>query len=342
VYEHGVNDWLAFLCGTTAGVDPALCTALAGAGYSLSPSNLNGASIAIGTLLGSQTVRRTVTNVGGSTATYNATVTGMPGFTTVVTPSSLTIGAGQSATFTVALTRTTATLGAYAGGQLTWSDGTHSVRSPIVVRPVALSAPASVSGTGGPISYTVGFGYTGTFTATARGLIPAVTTTGSVADDPNDSFSPTGPGVTSFPVTIAAGTTYARFSLFDANVSPASDLDIYVFRNDAAGPVLVAVSLGGTSQEDANLVNPAAGNYTVYVHGFAVPGTANFTLFSWLLGTASAGNMTVTAPPSATQGATGTITLTFSGLTAGTKYLGSVAYGGTTGLPNPTIVRVDP
>ena len=89
-------------------------------------------------------------------------------------------------------------------------------------------------------------------------------------------------------------------------------------------------------------MNPQAGNYTVYVHGFNVPGTANFTLFSWLLGGASAGNMTVTAPPSATQGATGTITLTFSGLTAGTKYLGSVAYGGTTGLPNPTIVRVDP
>jgi subtilase family protein/fibronectin type III domain protein/PA domain-containing protein/peptidase inhibitor I9 len=342
VYEHGVNDWLAFLCGTTAGVDPALCTALAGAGYSLDPSNLNGASIAIGTLLGSKTVRRTVTNVSDSTATYNAGVTGMAGFTTVVSPSSLTIGAGQSATFTVTLTRTTATLNAYAGGQLTWSDGTHSVRSPIVARPVALSAPASVSSTGGPISYTVGFGYTGTFTATGRGLIPAVTTTGSVTDDPNDSFSPTGPGVTSFPVTIAAGTTYARFSLFDANVSPASDLDIYVFRNDAAGPVLVATSLGLTSEETANLVNPPAGNYTVYVHGFSVPGTANFTLFSWLLGTASAGNMAVTAPPSATQGATGTITLTFNGLTAGTKYLGSVAYGGTAGLPNPTIVRVDP
>jgi hypothetical protein len=342
VYEHGVNDWFAFLCGTTAGVDPALCTALAGAGYSLDPSNLNGASIAIGTLLGSQTVRRTVTNVGDSTATYDASVTGMAGFTTVVSPSSLTIGAGQSATFTVTFTRTTATLNAYAGGQLTWSDGTRNVRSPIVVRPVALSAPASVSSTGGPISYMVAFGYTGTFTATARGLIPAVTTTGSVIDDPNDSFSPTGPGVTSFPVTIAAGTTYARFSLFDANVSPASDIDIYVFRSTPTGPVLVAASLGLTSEEEANLVNPPAGEYTVYVHGFNVPGTANFTLFSWLLGTASAGNMTVAAPPSATQGATGTITLTFNGLTAGTKYLGSVAYGGTAGLPNPTIVRVDP
>jgi hypothetical protein len=242
----------------------------------------------------------------------------------------------------VTLTRTTAALNAYTGGQLTWTDGTHSVRSPIVVRPVALSAPASVSSTGGPISYTVGFGYTGTFTATARGLIPAVTTTESVSDDPNDAFVPNGPGVKSFPVTIAAGTTYARFSLFDANVAPASDLDIYVYRNEATGPVLVAASLGLTSQEEANLVNPPAGNYTVYIHGFNVPGTATFTLFSWLLGTAAAGNMTVTAPPSATQGATGTITLTFNGLTAGTKYLGSVAYGGTAGLPNPTIVRIDP
>jgi len=189
----------------------------------------------------------------------------------------------------------------------------------------------------------VGFGYTGTFNATARGLIPAVTTTGSVADDPKDSFDPAGAGVTSFPVTIAAGTSYARFSLFDANVSPASDLDIYVARVTPTGPVLVAGSGGPTSQEEANLVNPVAGDYIVYVHGFNVPaGAANLTLFSWLPGTTSAGNMTVTAPPSATQGATGTITLTFSGLTAGTKYLGSVAYGGTTGLPNPTIVRVDP
>ena len=52
--------------------------------------------------------------------------------------------------------------------------------------------------------------------------------------------------------------------------------------------------------------------------------------------------MTVTAPATATIGATGTISLSFSGLTAGTKYLGSVAYGGAAGMPNPTIVRVDP
>jgi hypothetical protein len=52
--------------------------------------------------------------------------------------------------------------------------------------------------------------------------------------------------------------------------------------------------------------------------------------------------MTVTAPAAANIGGTGAIDLSFSGLTTGTKYLGSVVYGGVAGLPNPTIVRVDP
>jgi hypothetical protein len=78
------------------------------------------------------------------------------------------------------------------------------------------------------------------------------------------------------------------------------------------------------------------------VHGFATDGPdSNFTLFNWVLGSASAGNMTVTAPSTATTGTTGTITLSFSGLAAATKYLGSVAYSGASGMPNPTIVRVD-
>ena len=79
------------------------------------------------------------------------------------------------------------------------------------------------------------------------------------------------------------------------------------------------------------------------VVGFAIPvGSANFKLFSWALGSSAAGNMTVTAPAVAVTGQTGAIGITTSGLTAGTKYLGSVVYGGAAGLPNPTIVRVDP
>jgi len=136
VYNAGINDWLAFLCGTTTGVNPAVCSGLSTSGYSLDPSDLNVASIAIGNLLGSQTVTRKVTNVGLAAATYNVSVSGMTGFTVSVTPSSLTIGPGQTKSYAVTITRTTAPINAYTGGQLTWTEGTHNVRIPMVVRPL--------------------------------------------------------------------------------------------------------------------------------------------------------------------------------------------------------------
>jgi hypothetical protein len=336
VYNAGWNDWLAFLCGTTNGVNPGTCNTLASMGYSLDPSDLNVASIAIGDLPGIQTVTRKVTNVGAAKATYTANCTGMDGINVTINPSELILKPGETGSFTVTFTRTTAALNAYAGGQLTWTDGKHTVRIPMVVRPVVMGVPASVFGDGSPLSYEVKFGYDGDFTASARGLVPAITFDGSVDDDPTDNFVVGGPGTVSFDVVIPAGTTYARISLFDQNVSPASDLDLYVYRDGT----LVGSSGGGTSAEEVNLVNPVAATYTVWVHGFAVPGTASFTLFTWALGSTAEGNMTVSAPSAATVG-TGTINLTFSDLVSGIKYLGSVAYSGTSGLPNPTIVRVD-
>jgi hypothetical protein len=217
----------------------------------------------------------------------------------------------------------------------------------MVIRPVALAAPAQVTGTGGPIDYTVRFGYTGAFTATAQGLIPATTFAGNVADDPGDSFSPGGPGTTSFDVVVPAGTTYARFSTFNAFTDGNDDLDLYVYRCPCAAPpgspgTLAGSSAGGTADEQVNLLNPTDATYRVWVHGFATDGPdSNFTLFTWVLGSADAGNMTVTAPPAAVLGTTGNINLSFTGLAPATKYLGSVAYSGVAGLPNPTIVRVD-
>ncbi|MGE5339424.1 MAG: S8 family peptidase, partial [Gemmatimonadota bacterium] len=276
VYNAGWNDWLAFLCGTTTGVSASTCSALVSLGYSTDPSDLNVASIAIGDMAGVQTVKRKLTNVGSSTATYNASVTGMTGFTVEITPASLTLARGETKSFTIKFTRTSATLNAYTGGQLTWSDGTHSVRTPIVVRPVALAAPAQVSG-----SYNVTFGYSDTFTATARGLVPAAITAGTVADDPTDSTcSLSSPNAQLIPVTIPAGTTYARFSLFDADVSPGSDIDLCVFR----GTTLIGSSGSGTSAEEVNLLNPTAATYTVVVQGYSVAGSSPFKLHTWLLG----------------------------------------------------------
>lgn len=338
VYNSGWLDWLAFLCGTTTGVAPATCTALVGMGFSLDPSDFNVASIAIGQMIASQTVTRNVTNVGSLAATYTASYTGMAGFDVVIDPSSLTLNPGQTKSFSVTFTWVDATLNAYTGGQLTWTDGSYEVRIPMVVKPVALTAPASVSGTGGTINYDVTFGYSGPFTATARGLIPPTTTEGSVMTDPTGNFTPVvSPYAQKFDIVVPAGTTYARFALFDSTTTPGSDLDLYVYR----GSNQVGSSTGTTATEEVNLVNPTAATYTVWVHGYTTSNPSTFTLFNWLLGTADAGNMTVTAPATAVVGTTGTISLSFSGLAPATKYLGSVAYGGAAGMPNPTIVRVD-
>jgi subtilisin family serine protease len=321
VFDSGWKDWLGFLCGTQL---PTVNCTSEGIPV-LDPSDFNSPSIAIGDLPGVQTVTRTVTNVSWLPSTYNVSVSGPAGMTVTVTPSKFTIWPGAKQKLTVKFQRTTAALNAFAGGQITWSDGWHKVRVPVVVRPVALGAPAEVGG-----SYSVKFGYDGPFTTSARGLVPATTAPGTVAiGDYNIHV-----------VNVPAGSTHARFSLFDANASAGSDLDLEVYN---AAFTLVGSSGSATSTEEVNLRDPAPGTYYVLVVGYAAPAaTADYTLFNWVLGTANAGNFTATAPATATTGGSGAITLGFSGLVPGTKYLGSVAYGGTTGMPNPTIVRVDP
>jgi len=319
VFDSSFSDWFGFLCGTQLPV--SFCTS---AGLPvIEPSNFNGASIALGKLAGSQKVSRTVTNVGGTDEVYKFSVAGMSGID-VALPGALTVKKGKTASFELTFTRVDAALNGYTGGQLTLTgDRGHVVRIPIVAQPVALAAPVETTG-----SYSVTFGYSGAFTATPRGLIPAATQTGAVQTNATKDFT----------VVVPAGQSYLRFSLFDANVSQASDLDLEVYRNG----VLVGSSGSGTSAEEVNFVNPTAGTYTARVVGYAVPvGSADFTLFSWTLGSTSAGNMAVAAPASATLGQTGNIGLTFTGLAAKTKYLGSVAYDGVAGMPNPTIVRVD-
>jgi hypothetical protein len=111
---------------------------------------------------------------------------------------------------------------------------------------VALAAPTQVSGTGAPLSYNVTFGYTGPFSATPRGLIPAATSAGTVADDPADNFVPGGPGTVAIPVTIAAGTTYARLLAVQQRRSTprGQDLDLYLFKEQPPGQLVGAAAAG--------------------------------------------------------------------------------------------------
>jgi hypothetical protein len=322
VFDAGIVDWLGFLCGTQ--LPSAYCTTSVPPIPVLAPTNLNVPSIAIGSFIGSQTVQRTVTSVGKGKETYTASYIGLAGID-VALPAPFALDEGDSKTFAVTFTHATAAFGTYVGGYLvlTGNKG-HVVRIPVVLRPVTFSAPTQVSG-----SYDVKFGYTGSFSAEGRGLVPAVTFDGTVLQGDSEVFE----------VVVPAGTTYARFSLFDANTTPGSDLDLYVF-NSAFNQI--GASGGPTAEEEVNFVDLAAGTYYLLVDGFSAPaGGATFTLFTWALGSADEGNMTVVAPGAAVAGTTGTISLTFNGLLPETKYLGSVVYTGSVTLPSPTIVRVD-
>ena len=336
VFDSNWNDWLAFLCGVQPGGG---CTGVT----PIHPSELNVPSIAFGALPGAQTVKRKVTNVSGSSATYTPSVSGMVGFDVEVAPMSLSLAAGETKEFSVTVTRTTATLNAYRGGQLTWSDGAGtSVRIPIVARPVALAAPAAVSSTdGAPISYSVTFGYTGPFTALPRGLVAPTIDAGTVTQDPDQTFDPADPaGTVAIPVVIPVGTTYARFALFDEDVAPGSDIDLYVYQ----GANLVGSS-GVVHRPSRSISRSGSDRRADSAHGIrarrGVPaGSTPFALHSWSIPAVSVGNMTVSAPAAATLGSTGTIIVTPDPALPSGRWLGSVAYAGAAGIPAPTIVSV--
>jgi subtilisin family serine protease len=343
VYDAGFNDYLAFLKGQR------LCCAATASIPALDASDLNQPSLAVGDLAGTQTLTRRVTNVGGSAATYTATVAAPAGFTVSVSPSSLTVPSGGTQQFTVTITRTDAPLNTYRFGSLTWSDGTHSVRSPIVVRPVAIASPAelTLSGTSGATSYGIKTGYNGPLAYAKRGLIPSQVFSGTVTDDPTDSFSTANPtgnqGITTHDIVAPAGTSVFRISMFDPETDGDDDIDLYLYRVNAESTLtLVGTSGGGTSAEQIQLANPTAATYRLFVHGWATDGPdASYSFHAWTLGTADAGNMTATGPATATIGGTGTVNLSWTGLTAGTKYLGTILYNEGATTHATTIVRVD-
>jgi subtilisin family serine protease len=336
VYDADTNDYLAFLKGQ------GLCCASDASIPALDASDLNQPSLAVGDLAGAQTLHRTVTNVGGSAATYTSSVV-LPGFSVSVSPSSFTIPAGGTQSFDMTITRTTATLNTYTFGALTWADGTHTVRSPIAVRPIAIRAPAALTlaGASGATSYQITTGYNGGLAYAVRGLIPSTVFSGTVPDDPADSFDPSGPGVVSHSIVVPTGTSLLRISMFDEDTDGADDLDLYLF----LGGTLVAASQGTTSTEQIQLaVNPAspAITLTLYVHGFQTDGPdAAYSLHRWALGTTDAGKMAVSGPTTAVIGMTGTVSVTWGPLDPGMRYLGQIRYND--GLVNrgSTIVRID-
>ncbi|WP_244857551.1 S8 family serine peptidase [Agromyces archimandritae] len=321
LYLNGPEDWARYV----QGIDPTTFPEL----EPITGTELNLASIAIGSLTAPQTVTRTVTST--AAGDYTVSVEGLEGIEATVTPSTLSFGAaGETASYQVSFERTTAAVDAYATGSLTWADGTHTVRSPIVVQPVALSAPDAVSGEGvdGQVAVEVVPGSDGEIPLATSGL-----TAGTLhpnPDDPEagDSGSGTAGDEFRYDVTIGEGVEFARFDLDAADDT--SDLDLFVYRLNAAGQaVALYQSATASADERVDLPAPPAATYAVFVDVYSGATAWDFTTFEVTPGAGEGSFQTDPAALTTTQGEPVSYTANWSGLTPETDYLGIVHYGDT-------------
>ncbi|WP_051063204.1 S8 family serine peptidase [Ilumatobacter nonamiensis] len=348
VYDAGLFDYFAFLCGTDDSVfiDPAsTCGQLEGAGESTAATDLNLASIGAGAIVGSITVQRTVTSVADTTRTFRPQIEAPPGFEVGVSTNRLRLAPGQSATFDVTITNVSAPIGDWAFGSLTWKSGSFEVRSPIAARAELFTAPDSVQGEGvsGTVDIPVQFGYEGAYTAAAHGPVPALVVTDTVSQDPDQTFDPADPaGTVAIPVT-TSGSAFVRLALDvdDLTVpNPNVDLDLYLV--NSAGEIVAASTAGGTA-ELIEVPLPPDDNWTMYVHGWQTAGgDVEFNLRTWdVPATPGTGALTIeAAPASATIGATEIVTAGWDGLDPATEYLGAVSHSDGSGLLGLTLVEI--
>ncbi|MEA2093718.1 MAG: S8 family serine peptidase, partial [Pseudomonadota bacterium] len=345
-YDAGLFEYAAYTCGEDFDVfTPGSCDFLESIGVPSESYNLNVPSIGIAELPGRQTVVRTVTSVAEERGwrDYTVSVDAPPGYDVTVSPSSFRLKSGQSATYEVTLTNVDAPIGEWRFGSLTWSDktGNYDVYSPIAVKASLFDAPAEIEGNGesGSASFDVNFGYTGSYAAAPHGLVADAPTSGNIGQDPDQTYpsaddSPIGVQKITFPI---LGAAFVRWEM----VIPGPD-DIDLFLEDSSGTIIASSTNGGTD-ELIELNLPADDTYTVVVHGWSVPNEPlPYTLHYWDVPLTPGGSLSVdAAPASATVGETGTVGVSWSGLSSGTTYLGAVSHTGASGLMGMTLVDVD-
>ncbi|MFG1905327.1 S8 family peptidase [Kribbella sp. NPDC048928] len=341
VYDSTYTDWTRFVCGS--GQVPSTHELCANGKIDL--SDLNYPTIAIGDLAGRQTVTRTVTNVGKLPEVYFPKVEGVKGLKATVSPRILVTLPGRSTTYKVTVENNGAPLEQYSFGRLIWKSAKHSVASTLAIKPLTVKAPTQVNGTGtaGSVDVPVTSGYAGTLTTSALGLNPATVGEAALKNPGGVSFPTTAPKVNDhvakFTADVPAGTTYARFSTFDADYPAGTDLDVFVYQ--AGTTTLLGSSTGGSAEEQVNLPRPAGGQVDVYVDLYAGAQEQQVKLNHWELQKA-AGNLTATPATQQVQVAgEASVTASWTGLAAGTRYLGQLHFSDGADGSGSTIVRVD-
>ena len=334
VYDATIADYKKYMCGA------GMTTECATSGGAIAGYNLNLPSITVNNVLGTQTVTRTVTNVGNTSATYAASG-GISGYSLGVSTPGFTLAPGASTTFAVTLTRTTAPDNVWQYGSLVWTDavGGHVVRIPLQARsgkPVV--APASVTSdrVSGTRLLGVVTGFAGKMGAAIGGLKEVTRSALTVAQAANGSVdtlaqvttacNAAGSGVNVVSLTFPANTVLARFETFDKDTGAGTDNDLDLAVLSASG-ALLAYSGHAGSNEAITLTSPAAGGYKVCVIGYTVSNSVatGFTLSSAVVSRAdSGGNLKASVPSAVYASGTATVGLSWSGLAVGKRYLGGL------------------
>ncbi|WP_202867481.1 S8 family serine peptidase [Kribbella pittospori] len=320
VYDSGDVDWLGYLEGS--GVNT-------GTGVpAIDPSNYNAPSIAVGELVGTQTVTRRVTAVKGGL--YRATVS-VPGMKAVVIPSILSLQAGQTKSFTVKLTQDTAPSHETTSGWLTWQGAGTSVRSPIAVVPTSVIAPTNVTGSGaaGSVSFDATVGKAGTpihaYGFTSAPQIPGEVPAGAAdADLPN------------YPVTVTAGTKAVQWNI--KTVDPAGSIWMVLYKVVNGQMQLLSFEGTGANQASATVAAPSPGVWGVLAITLSNPPGADTTKYTMQTNVVTGGNaLKVTPSVAPAAGKPFQVTASWSGVRTDQRSTGFVEFPNRAG----TVVTVN-
>ncbi|SCF09175.1 Peptidase inhibitor I9 [Micromonospora coriariae] len=259
------------------------------------------------------TLTRTLTNVGKARETYRSSVSGLDGMKVTVTPASVTLAPGKSATVTITLGRGSAPWDRYVTGSITWRGKAHSARIPVAARPWGITPrPYGDDGeefgrmTNGAFG-SIQPGFTGPLAGRSTGYTPMQRKSYSMpAGVYGGVFDPSATGVKKVDFTVPANTAGI---IVEANTDdPNTNLDLYLYKGDT---LIYSSDRFWTSAEQAYKFLPEPGRYTAYVFA-QFPGgpVVDFQFGHAIVGrNAKYPGATLTLPSTAQRGATHGFTL---------------------------------
>ena len=296
------------------------------------PAALNLPSMADDTCITTCSFTRTLRSTLDVPVTWGAAGNGNAAVAVTVQPTSFTIAPGATQLITITADVSGGTIGEYAFGSVTLTAQDNlapAANLPLAVQPVASDLPERItinarSLTGSYVLPVRAIAVTDLVTTT-YGLVRTTPEALTLAADPTPDQLFDGAGVVTRTVTLPVGTT--RYHVRTEN-SSAPDLDLFVYADGLVDPPdgelqddeLICVSATSSNEEwcDITLTNGAAltAPLTLQVvlqnYEGSNAATDSFDLYSGVVGTTAAGNLTVGGPETSPSGASFNLTFTYN------------------------------